>query len=89
MLAASKTVLFFYALQKSYRYGKGKGLLVKKWLFEQKRTVVLFELIEMLLIPFAQFTLGLLTLKFARCAAAVGAWLGRVDGLLLKGLPRP
>ena len=74
------------AFSKSYRYGRGKALLVKKWLWEEKQVWVLLELAEMLLVPLAQVILGLITGKFARSVAAAGSWLGRLNGLFFQSL---
>ena len=77
------------AFSKSYRYGRGKSLLVKKWLLEEHQPWVLLELAEMLLVPLAQMFLGLVTFKFARTVAALGSWLGRWNGLLFRRLESP
>lgn len=74
------------AFSKSYRYGVGKSLLVKKWLFEERRPLVLIEWVEMFTLPFAQALLGLLKLQRGRVTAAIGAWLGRFDGFFFKKL---
>jgi len=66
---------------KSFKYGIGKGALVSKWLFKQKKIKVLYELIEMITVPFIQSFRGLVTLKFGLIATNFAALIGRIYGM--------
>ena len=39
---------------KAFKYGIGKGAFVSKWLFEKKKFKVIYELLEMITVPFIQ-----------------------------------
>lgn len=66
---------------KSFKYGVGKGALVSKWLFKKKKIKVLYELIEMITVPFIQSFRGLVTLKFGLIATNFAALIGRIYGM--------
>jgi GT2 family glycosyltransferase len=66
---------------KSFKYGVGKGALVSKWLFKKKKIKVLYELMEMLTVPFIQSCRGLVTLKFGLIATNFAALIGRIYGM--------
>lgn len=68
--------------QKSYKYAVGKGALVGKWLWEEKRALALMELTEMLLIPLIQIVRALLTLKLSLAINNLGVLAGRIFGFL-------
>jgi GT2 family glycosyltransferase len=67
---------------KAFKYGVGKGALVSKWLFKKKRIKVLYELLEMITVPFIQSIRGLLTFKFGLIAANFAALTGRLYGMI-------
>jgi|SRR3972149_1284662 len=67
---------------KSFLYGVGKGALVWKWLMMKKKIKVLYELTEMMVVPFIQMALGLLTLKPQLIPNYVATISGRVYGLI-------
>jgi len=66
---------------KAYKYGVGKGALVSKWLFKKKKLKVLYELVEMLTVPFIQSVRGLFKLKFGLIATNFAALCGRIYGM--------
>jgi GT2 family glycosyltransferase len=67
--------------EKSFKYGVGKGALVGKWLFKNKKFKVIYELLEMITVPFIQSIRGLLTFKFGLIAANFAALTGRLYGM--------
>lgn len=71
---------FFPELKKAYRYGRGKGALVRKW-FLRGHVSVLIELFEMLLLPVVRSLQFLLTLQFKEVGYQVSAACGRLLGL--------
>ncbi len=68
--------------KKAFNYGVGKGALVSKWLFTKGRIKVLYELFEMIVIPFIQFFRGIVTLKFGLAINNIGILSGRLFGLV-------
>ncbi len=68
--------------KKSFSYGVGKGALVWKWLFKKRKIIVLYELIEMFVIPFIQMLRGVITFKFSLIPNNVATILGRLYGLI-------
>jgi len=75
---------FNSSCKKAYSYGFGKGALVSKWLFEQKRFIVILELFEMLLLPIFQSFKALLSLKINETIYPLFSLKGRLMGLFLK-----
>jgi len=67
---------------KSFKYGIGKGALVSKWLFKKKKIKVIYELLEMIIVPFIQSIRGLFTFKFGLIAANFAALTGRIFGMI-------
>jgi GT2 family glycosyltransferase len=67
---------------KAFKYGVGKGALVSKWLFKKKKIKVLYELAEMIIVPFIQSLRGLFTLKFGLIATNFAALTGRLYGII-------
>ena len=67
---------------KAFKYGIGKGALVSKWLFEKKKIKVVYELMEMITVPFIQSFRGLITFKFGLIAANFAALTGRFYGMI-------
>jgi hypothetical protein len=72
-------------IEKSYKYGFGKSGLLAKWLFKKGKLIVLYEFIEILVIPILNFFVGLLTLNFKKLFSALAFLSGRVVGLI-RGL---
>ncbi len=70
---------------KAFRYGKGKGALVAKWIFEKKRIKPFYEMIEMTVIPLVQMFKAVLALRFEMVAIYFVALLARYWGLVLFG----
>lgn len=66
---------------KSFKYGIGKGALVSKWLFKNRKFKVIYELLEMITVPFIQSIRGLFTFKFGLIAANFAALTGRLYGM--------
>jgi GT2 family glycosyltransferase len=71
------------SMKKAFRYGKGKGALVVKWL-KKGEPIVLLEFGEMFLIPWIQFLRGLLTFQFSLIPINLWAMIGRGWGFTLK-----
>lgn len=67
---------------KSYNYGIGKGALVYKWLIKKHRFVVIYELVEMFILPFLLSLLGLIKLKPQLVATNFAAFAGRFYGFV-------
>lgn len=72
-------------IKKSFRYGFGKGGLVAKWLFKEKKIVVIYELVEMIAVPFYNIIIGFFTLNIKKILSAFSSITGRVIGLI-RGL---
>lgn len=72
-------------MQKSYNYGMGKAGLVAKWLFKKGKLVVLYEFLEMFIIPFINILVGIITLNIKKILTSLAAIAGRLTGLV-KGL---
>lgn len=68
--------------KKSFNYGVGKGALVWKWLFRKGKLIVVYELIEMFIIPFIHFLRGIFTLRPQLIVTHFAALLGRIYGLV-------
>ncbi len=73
---------FFNGFKKAFKYGVGKGGLVWKWLIKEKKIIVFYELVEMLIVPFIQIIRGIFTLKPALAINNVATISGRVYGLI-------
>lgn len=71
-----------YGFNKAFKYGVGKGALVSKWLFKKKKFKVVYELVEMITVPFLQSIRGLITLKFGLIATNFAALTGRLYGMI-------
>lgn len=72
-----------HSLTKSFKYGIGKGALVAKWLVSEKKTVVLYEAIEMTLIPISKFVISVISLNLKNATIALSSLLGRYSGFIL------
>lgn len=68
--------------KKAFKYGVGKGALVNKWLFKRRKMIVVYELIEMLILPFFLSILNLVQLKPQLVATNFAALSGRLYGFM-------
>jgi GT2 family glycosyltransferase len=68
--------------KKAFRYGVGKGAMVSKWLFYKRKIKVLYELAEMVVVPFLQFFHGLFTLKIGLMLNNIATLSGRFFGII-------
>ena len=68
--------------KKSFKYGIGKGALVYKWLIKKRKLIVLYELGEMLIMPFLLSLLSIVKLKPQLIATNFAALAGRVYGFI-------
>lgn len=73
---------FKHSMNKAYQYGLGKGALVQKWLIRKHQPVVLFEFMEMLLIPLAQILWAILRLKFLEVPIYATVFYSRLLGFV-------
>lgn len=71
-------------IKKAYRYGIGKGALVRKWL-ARGHLVVVLELLEMILFPLAKALVFLLLLRGKSSLIQLGTFGGRMAGLVTQG----
>lgn len=67
---------------KSYNYGVGKGALVFKWLIKKHKLIVVYELVEMFILPFLLSLLGIIKLKPQLVATNFAAFAGRLCGFV-------
>jgi len=70
--------------KKSFHYGTGKGALVWKWLRKGK-VIVLYEFIEMIIVPFIQSLKGLVTFNPSLILTNLAGLIGRIYGIF-KGM---
>lgn len=68
--------------KKAFGYGVGKGALVYKWLIQKRKYKVIYELIEMLIVPFIQSIRAIFILKPQLILTNFAAVSGRVYGFL-------
>jgi GT2 family glycosyltransferase len=71
------------SMKKAFRYGKGKGALVVKWL-KKGQFLVLLELGEMFILPWVQFARGILTFQLSLIPINMSSMLGRIWGVLKR-----
>lgn len=69
-------------IKKSYLYGIGKGALVYKWLIKNKKPIVLYEFIEMIILPFILSIIGLIKLKPQIAVTSFATLVGRLYGFI-------
>lgn len=72
------------SIKKAFRYGRGKGGLIGKWLIREKKIIVLIEFADALLSPFALSLISLIKLKPQMIAVYMGSLLGRIWGIALS-----
>lgn len=68
--------------KKSFNYGVGKGALVIKWLIKKHKLIVIYELGEMLILPFLLSLLGIIKLKPQIVATNFATLIGRIYGII-------
>ncbi len=68
-------------VKKSFRYGVGKGALVVKWIIMERKAKVLFELIEMLTVPFLKTIYLMCKFEFKSVLFPLSSLTGRVYGI--------
>ncbi len=73
---------FQHSLNKAFYYGVGKGALVAKWLFKNKKPIVLFEAVEMIIVPFLQIMMSLLLFRWKMTRIYFSTIKGRITGLI-------
>jgi GT2 family glycosyltransferase len=75
-------------VEKSKRYGIGKGALVRKWLFMRQGASFqwrpLLELMEMTLVPLLRILLAAFRMRWGDCRIQSAALLGRIHGLFIR-----
>jgi GT2 family glycosyltransferase len=67
---------------KAFHYGIGKGALVSKWMIQHKKLVVMYELIEMFIVPMLKSLFFILTFRFEDMMIQISAMKGRLIGLI-------
>ncbi len=73
---------FIDSIKKAWRYGRGKGALVAKWLIFNSKLKVLYELIEMQFIPLIQILISIIKFKFLDIPIYIAVFFSRIFGLL-------
>ncbi len=73
---------FRSSCHKAYRYGRGKGALVSKWLILNKKPLITLEFFEMIILPILQFFKSVLILKIKVSIFPLCALTGRIRGFL-------
>ena len=68
--------------KKAFMYGVGKGALVWKWLIKKRKIKVVYELVEMFIVPFIQMLNGIIKLKFQMIPINFAILTGRMFGLI-------
>lgn len=67
---------------KAFGYGVGKGALVYKWLVKKKKIKVLFELVEMFVVPVIQSVRSIFILKPQLILTNIASVSGRIYGFI-------
>ena len=68
-------------VKKAFRYGVGKGALIRKWLL-RGHLIVFYEFLEMLLVPLIKIPMNLFLFRFKEVAIQFAAIAGRMMGLV-------
>ena len=71
-----------HSIDKAYNYGIGKGALISKWLLKRKKLIVIYELVEMTLVPIIKCLKGLLKLNKAEILISLSSLKGRYIGII-------
>jgi GT2 family glycosyltransferase len=69
-------------LKKAFRYGLGKGVLVRKFILKGKFKV-LFEILEMMILPFLRLPMFFLKFKYKEVLIQIATFCGRFYGLFI------
>lgn len=79
------------AVSKAYRYGKGKGALVAKWMFERPHLLGFWEFVEMNAVPVLNMARGMLRLELRQIpiqsAVLAGRYRGFFEFIVRRGRP--
>lgn len=67
---------------KAFSYGVGKGALVYKWLIKKRKLKVLFEFVEMFIVPVLQSVRSIFILKPQLILTNIAAVSGRIYGFI-------
>lgn len=67
---------------KSFKYGVGKGALVYKWLVKKRKIIVVYELIEMIVVPFIISIIGIFKFKPQLIVTNIASISGRIYGFV-------
>lgn len=67
---------------KAFRYGIGKGALVYKWLIKKRKLIVIYEFVEMLIVPFVVSLIGIIKLKPQLVVTNFASISGRLYGFI-------
>lgn len=70
------------AAQKAYHYGRGKGALAAKWIFERRHKFGFLEFAEMTVVPFLNMARGLVKGDFRQLRIQTAVLRGRLRGFL-------
>ncbi|MDA8793730.1 glycosyltransferase [Bacteriovoracaceae bacterium] len=73
---------FVHSIKKAFKYGLGKGALVSKWLFFKRHPIVLYEFLEMLIIPFIKTFTSLIKFQFKEVPYYMASFLSRIIGMI-------
>ena len=73
-------------LKKAFFYGRGKGALVAKWIFEEKKLKPFYEMAEMSVVPVGQIFKAVLTFHPKEMVIYFTVLLARLWGFILFGV---
>lgn len=71
----------FSEMRKAWKYAMGKGALIGKWLIKKRKPIVAIELMEMLIVPWIQFSIHVFKLDKKAMIFPV-IFFGRLYGLV-------
>lgn len=77
---------FKHSIDKAFKYGRGKGALVFKWLCLKRKPIVLYELLEMTIVPILQLIKGIASFSFSSAIIPLYSLSGRYYGFWLAFL---
>lgn len=69
-----------HSVDKAYKYGIGKGALVAKWLVKKNKVTVIYELIEMTIVPLLKAIHGLVMFDKKKLLTSLHSLRGRFVG---------
>lgn len=70
-------------IRKAFRYGIGKGALVSKWFFFERKLIVAYEVFEMTAIPLGQMLMSIIKFKWQNIPLYFSVIISRYLGMLL------